>query len=79
MVPWGHSDMEIAVGNAISLGTSTVPAIPHGKSQLILDKGGLFVTYDPALDPVGICIEKRKLMKPCVRLIIEKWQMDGES
>lgn len=58
VVPWGHSDMEIAVGNAVSLGTSTVPAIPHGKSQLTLDKGGLFVTYNPSLDPVGICIEK---------------------
>lgn len=46
--------MEIAVGNAVSLGTSTVPA----KSQLILDKGGLFVTYVPSLNPVGICIEK---------------------
>lgn len=58
MVPWGHSDMEIAVGNAVSLGNSRVPAIPHGKSQLTLDKGGLFVTHDPSLDPVGICIEK---------------------
>lgn len=58
MVPWGHSDMEIAVGSAVSLGTSTVPAIPHGKSQLILDKEGLCVTYDPSLDPVGICTEK---------------------
>lgn len=70
MVPGGHSDMEIAGGNAVSLGTSTVPAIPHGKSQLILDKGDLFVIYDPSLDPVGICIEKRKLTMPCVRLII---------
>lgn len=58
MVPWGHSDMEIAVGNAVSLGTSTVPAIPHGESQLILDKGSLLIIYDPSLDHAGICIEK---------------------
>lgn len=47
--------MEIAVGNAASLGTSS---LCYGKSQLILDKGGLFATYDPSLNPVGICIQK---------------------
>lgn len=58
MVPWGHSNMEINVVNTVILGTSTVPAIPRSKSLLHLNKGCLYVTYDPPFDPVWICIEK---------------------
>ena len=52
MVPWGHSNMEIAVVNTDLLDTSRVPASPHSKSLLHLNKGHLYVTYDPPLDPV---------------------------
>lgn len=58
MVPWGHSNVEIAVVNTVLLGTSTVPAIPYCESLLHLNKGRLYVTYEPPLDPVWICIEK---------------------
>lgn len=52
MIPWGHSKMEIAVVNTVLQGTSTVPAIPHSKSLLHLNKGHPYVAYDPPLDPV---------------------------
>lgn len=58
MVPWGHSNMEIAVVNTVLLGTSTIQAILHSKSLLHLNKGHLYATYDPPLDPVWICTEK---------------------